>query len=539
MRIARPSFSMSRISILILALSFSYSAVVVNANATATSPLVQTLETQIWDASSESWKSSLWTSENDVKEQATSPLQQLQDKTGNWKILLRPGRDSLGWQYEYRGHQLAPNRRRVWLHKTILSPPQQVSPATETSPNLSTKSTKKRTLLSLTKTRNKLLNPITSSVAKVRDDFHFKGFGMSLYKSMLYKYSCGIAFRLPILANWDGWDRRPQLPSLSSQICLYYPPTIAVCVSSSINMEWWQYICQIMYSSLKQFLRLLLYQVLRGFYVVGSWLLYPVLRRVTELPTTLTKPTPLASPTYQSDIQERLGMTVSYRWSLTRGREWRVSYWHMYLPTIQVYRQCLGRLSLITPTLFQTKLDWCARHFMSLGVDTSAVPDPSLQPNFSCTALVSLSGLYLQSKQRKTNLVTTATAAPSVKVSLSREQAILPAILIEQSQKTQQQRDVSILFSSFASSSSEETAATAPKIPVPAATSTSASSTFNKKTTATATATSTKTTTHSNSIVPIARGGDLQNKYGYLFGRIPPPPPPPTKHTLDLLNTHD
>jgi hypothetical protein len=116
MRIARPSYSLSSISIVILALSLSYSAVAVNANtnanananSNASSSLVQTLETQIWDASSKSWKSSQWTSENDGKDQAaTSPLQQLQDKTGNWKILLQPGRDSLGWEYEYRGHQLA------------------------------------------------------------------------------------------------------------------------------------------------------------------------------------------------------------------------------------------------------------------------------------------------------------------------------------------------------------------------------------------------------------------------------------------------
>jgi hypothetical protein len=537
MRIARSIF-------LTLALSLSHSAIVVNAKANASFSLVQTLETQIWEASSKSWKSSQWTSENDGKEQATtSPLQQLQanDKTGDWKILLQPGRDSLGWEYEYQ-HQLAPTRRRVWLQKTIIADP-NVQIKTAFTPKV----LKKRSMLTIGGTKNKLLNPIVSIVARVRDDFHFKGFGMSFYKSLLYKYSCGVAFRLPILANWDGWDRRPQLPSLSSQVCLYYPPTIAFCVSSSMNMEWWQYTCQRMYASLKQVIHLILYQVLRGFYIVGSWLLYPVLRSVTELPTTLQPPTPLASPTYQSDIQERLGMTVSYRWSLTRGREWRVSYWHMYLPTIQVYRQCLGRLSLMTPTLLQQQLDWCARHFVSLGVDTSAVPDPTLQHNFSCTALVSLSGLHLQNKnKRKTNLRKTATntATPSAKVSLSREQAILPALLSQQQQqqskKTQQQRDVSILSSSSSSSSSEEIAATI-KISVPAATSVSNSSTFNKKTAITATATATtKITRHSNSIVlPIARGGDLQKETGYSFGRIPPPPPLPKQHTQDSLHTHD
>jgi hypothetical protein len=520
MRIAtcRPSSFLSWISILIVvALSLSYSATVVNAananTSSSSSSLVhQTLESQVW--------------EKDWLPKTVLAVPKLQIK--------------------------APSTPKVLKKHSTLTSSTRVT-------------TKKKKLLAV------LLNPITCTLAKIRDDFHFKGFGMSLYKSLLYKYSCGVAFRLPILANWDGWDRRPQLPSLSSQVCFYYPPTIAVCLSSSMNMEFCKYTCKTMYASLKQFLHSLLYQVLRGFYIVGSWLLYPVLRRVTELPTTLVKPTPVASPiTYQSDIQERLGMTISYRWSLTRGREWRVSYWHMYLPTIQVYRQCLGQLLSLSPlmvtttpnTFFQTKLDWCARHFVSLGVDTSAVPDPTLQPNFACTALVSLNGLYLPknksktSNKSKTTATATTAAAPSVKVSLSREQVLLPVFSSQQSQESQpqQQRDVSIISSSScssSSSSSEETTATIPKTPVLAATTAyNSSSTFNKKAASTATATATATakiTRRSNSMAPIARGGDLQKRAGHSFGRLPLPLPPPVpsslrtsaNHSQDSLYTHN
>jgi len=263
------------------------------------------------------------------------------------------------------------------------------------SPTTTITTAKKRTKIQAATAKTRRKKYSTSLPQKLFDSYNFKGFGWSFYKSIIFPSSFGIALRIPLSINWDWYERHPYLPSFTSAIGLYYPYTIALLVSASLPMEvvkfvfnlcvvhtifvlrwvWCIYsmsvevflrfvfvmplwivrsfvwkVCNVLVPSLPSFSSSFSKLFLQNYYVakIQKILLYQNHKKdnkkkslssssksIRLLGQTLPplKPT-IPSMTYSSDIVERVGMSMSWRYKKTKGYEFRISYWHVYLPTI-------------------------------------------------------------------------------------------------------------------------------------------------------------------------------------------------------------
>lgn len=345
------------------------------------SGILQVYETEVWDASLNAWKAhgpnNRWTNEsgNPCSSPSELPPPSGFQFVGEWKIVVQTGRDALGWEYQFRYLQ-PPTRRRIWLRSLELPPDLQ---------------TKKQIVISPKRRRKSSI--IQTAFKAVLDDWNFKGYGISLYKSFITE-SFGLALRLPLTMNFDWWDRHPELPSLSSSVDFYYPLCIAGFLSGSVHVELVKWMFLHVYMMAVRITSLFIYNVLvKGLFAIGSVLLYPLFGKFHTLPP-LPPPKMVARPKFGTDISERVGASVSYRWSLERGYEFRVSYWHSYLPTIMVYRNLLSNIIAWKPLEESPRMAWWQQHFGSIGTSTG-YPLP-LPPHFSCSACLSLSGFYFQ-----------------------------------------------------------------------------------------------------------------------------------------------
>eukprot|EP00536_Pseudo-nitzschia_multiseries_P016464 jgi/Psemu1/292546/fgenesh1_pg.1121_\ len=398
--------------------------------------LIQIIESEVWDASENKWKGASvgtdggnrWTT---VKGRlAPSPTEVVPPEgwefLGEWKIVVNSGGgggsggpsnggsggggggDSKGWEYQFQYLQ-PPRRRRIWLRSLtpVQLPP--VPPSRVVSPVRPLPKPGKTILPRVPRSK------IKRALNAVREDFNYKGLGFNLFKSFIFPSSIGVALRLPLSTNFDTFDRNPAWPIISSSACVYYPPMVGGFLSTSFHVEWvkWLFLCTLGLVP-RCFFWVLYRMVLPVVWAVASIALFP-LRGFWSLPPVPTKlprdawwtGRNVAKPQYNSDLSERIGCSLSYRWSRKRGYEWRVSYFHSYLPTLLVYQQMLSKLqatlsssdkpneSKPTP-LTQGKLNWLRKHTASLGVSTSGpIPDT---PRISCSGNLSLSGLYWGTK---------------------------------------------------------------------------------------------------------------------------------------------
>jgi hypothetical protein len=230
---------------------------------------------------------------------------------------------------------------------------------------------------------------------RLKDDFNFKGYGISLYKSLMAWNKAGIAFRVPLLNHWDWWDSNPALPSIGLMFCVYYPFNLSMCMTSSMRMDilkcWFAKSLWFMQACLLQFL----HHVVSAVWTIASALMYPLHQKWYSVPFQLdqraanaTAKSQEITATSQSDIQERLGMSYWYRWTPAVGFDSRISVWHMYMPTLEVYSQLLtgSKEKLFGP--------WWKSHFALLGLD-SAVS----KGMFFGTGVLSLSGLRFKRRR--------------------------------------------------------------------------------------------------------------------------------------------
>lgn len=291
---------------------------------------------------------------------------------GDWKIIMSQTTDELGWQYIG-----TTRRRRTWLRSIIREEEKETT-------TVSTFVTKRASLL-------------YSVLECIKEDWNFKGFGLSLYKSLLFLESFGFALRIPLSQNLDWCERHPLFPSISSSVGVYYPPTVALFFSVGANVDYMKWSIQRMLQHLKIYTRKLLVKLLRILVSIAS---LPLLmlnhHQVSSTESRVQhwiSSIPISSHPQQQipsrlnvDISERVGMSVSWRISRHRGYEFRVSYWHSYLPTI-LYLHSLLRLFDKLPMEY-----WLRRQSGSLGISTSG-PTPS-PPHVSCSACLSLSGFH-------------------------------------------------------------------------------------------------------------------------------------------------
>lgn len=346
--------------------------------------VLQCLETEIWDTADNAWKASgeRWTNERGHPSESPSEIKPPDgfEFEGDWKIVMSGG-DSLGWEYSFQ-YLRPPKRRRIWLRS--LKQIELVQPRFPSSSIVD--------VFHYGQVRG-----LSRALARIRDDFNFKGFGLSVYKSLVFPSSIAVAFRLPLSMNFDTWDRHPELPNVSTNVCFMFPWAVGAFLSGSVHLEYVKWLIKSLFQFIPRLVLTAIYDfILPVIWVIGAAILSPTNYRLPPLPKapTLT----INKPVYNSDLSERIGCSVSYRWSQQRGLEWRFSYWHSYLPTLALYRKIL---KLATPT------DFWQKHFGSIGLSTTyPIPVP---PSFSCSAHLCLSGLYFKGKRGESTITEMST----------------------------------------------------------------------------------------------------------------------------------
>jgi hypothetical protein len=347
--------------------------------------IVQVLETEIWEASTDAWKASggRWTNESGKPSLTPSEVSPPKgfDFEGDWKIVVSAG-DSMGWEYQFQYLQ-PPRRRRIWLRSLK---PQKVTPPPKTQ-----RKSKQVQLARPGATGSGATSTLSRTLESIRDDYNFKGFGISVYKSFIFPSSFGLQLRLPLTMNFNMWDRHPELPSVSTSVAFFFPWTIAAFLSTSVHMEWVKWIAKCVLVFIPRLILFCFYQMLLPLlWRTASAVLFPFQRdRMPPIPKAPNHLLVIDKPRYNPELSERIGCSISYRWSKLDGFEGRVSYWHSYLPTLMVYRKLLqrrGQQSLLMEN------DWWQRHFGTIGLSSGyPIRDP---PHFSCSACLSLDGLY-------------------------------------------------------------------------------------------------------------------------------------------------
>jgi len=431
--------------------------------------IVQVIESEVWDALENVWKgagisgsdgTSRWT--NEEGNPSPSPSEVIPPEgweyLGEWKIVVKSSNnnDSKGWEYQYPEIQYQylqpPTRRRIWLRSLTQTKRKPRTPLSRLIPK-APPTTITSTSVTTTKVKHLHANGLSRTMQKVRDDWNYKGLGFNLYKSFIFPSSVGIAVRLPLTIHFDTFDRNPAWPIISTSAAVFYPPMVAGFLSWSVHVEWVKWIMKYIVGLIPRIFLLIIYRlVFPFFWTIASILLFPFKYELTSRPTIIPNRSwwtggNIAKPHYNTQMSERIGISVSYRWSKSRGYEGRISYWHSYLPTLLVYQQFLLQLqerfrksitlsttnnsksfpsssSLLssstggsttsTMTKIKTKIkpiNWLRKHFASLGVSSSGpIPDT---PPFSCSANFSLSGLYFGSSRQMRSRGNTALATGS------------------------------------------------------------------------------------------------------------------------------
>lgn len=293
-----------------------------------------------------------------------------------------------------------PSRLRDGQWRFVDAPPSKSNTTTTSVSTTPNTGLDRRTLPNQQKTvvtRRSSNNNVNNPWQRLRDDFHFKGYGISFYKSLMAVRKTGIAFRLPLLNHWDWWDSNPALPSIGAMFCIYcFPFNLSVCLTSSMPIDvlkcWLAKSLLLLQAAVWQFL----HHLASALWIIKSVLMYPIQQSWRPAPFQLdqraanaTAKSQEVTAKYQSSIQERLGTSFWYRWTPYAGFDSRVSVWHLYMPTLEVYSQ------LFTGSKDKLFGPWWKSHFASLGVD-SAVSNAM----FSGTGVLSLSGLRFKNKRK-------------------------------------------------------------------------------------------------------------------------------------------
>eukprot|EP00977_Amphora_coffeiformis_P014411 scaffold4019_cov143-Amphora_coffeaeformis.AAC.3 len=378
------------------------------------SDVLQITETEMWDGGK--WKSggdSRWTQRTDndpsnigsaanVKDgqPCASPDKQEPPEgyrfDGEWKIVTGgSSRDSYGWEYTV-AHPF-PVRQRVWLRNLVQEEPK---------PKKEILKIRKKT--DAVKKRKRLKMP--RWMRAISDDFNFKGFGLSLYKSLVFPESFGMAFRIPLTYNFNRWETMRGLPSVSSSIGLYFPGTAMISISTSVRLEALKWVSARVSETTFYLLLALIWTFVRGMVLAASAVAYPITRQLYQPPIPMKSPWAMPStPSYSRIVEERVGCSFSWRVSRSRGYHFRVSYWHYYAPTLASFWPVMeGLASFLQRQEKATMPEWWARRKAAIGLSTSGpIPDP---PFVTSSLAMSLSGYYFRPGQR-VRLV--ASASPS------------------------------------------------------------------------------------------------------------------------------
>ncbi|GMI00301.1 hypothetical protein TrST_g3124 [Triparma strigata] len=266
---------------------------------------------------------------------------------GNWKIDV--SKSKYGW------FGTAGGERRKWIR--MVKPAEKVSGPTSKLP--------------ITKPSAEVAEPtvkddkkqVSGLIQSILEDWNFKGYSLSIYKSFLYPLAFGLSLRLPLSQNFLSYFARPYLPSLTSSLGLYYPWSIGVFLSFSVPINLYlQY--------LKQFIFMIALRKRRERVVLNA------------------------------DVVKRVGFSVSYRFSTRYGFRFLVAPWVLYMPTLvhllNILSQHLKRVSNESSQLIQRLYRIGERRMAGLGVTSSMYQD-----GISGSFVVSLNSFFLDFKKGK------------------------------------------------------------------------------------------------------------------------------------------
>ncbi|KAL7546066.1 hypothetical protein ACHAWF_009405 [Thalassiosira exigua] len=151
---------------------------------------------------------------------------------GEWKIDLgSESRDGFGWEYYVGKYDGLGRRRRRWVRTLKRVSILDSSSSGKKSANGMNRGT------SMTLVRDSRAKHQPSLLRAMKDQFNFKGFGWSFYKSLLFARSIGASLRIPLSANFDCYDKYLAAPYISSSTYLGYPWVIATFLNGSIPVE--------------------------------------------------------------------------------------------------------------------------------------------------------------------------------------------------------------------------------------------------------------------------------------------------------------
>lgn len=258
---------------------------------------------------------------------------------------------------------------------------------------------------------------------RIRDDFNYKGFGISLYKSLLYLRGAGFSVMLPLLNHFDWWDSRPALPSLNLVMAFYlFPFRLSVCLSSSMPVEGLRIGVYKILLMMYEFVAVVLHHMLSGLWTMWSLLAYPWTQTWSGLPVsggqeaakTARQTRQEANAVFNANVMERVGCTYWWRWGPLVGMDTRISYWHLYMPRLApVLEQLQRMLGGRDDTTASSATEWRRSSLMGscIGLDT-AVPNAN-PPNFFFTSVFSMSGLGCQRRGGQHKELSNMGASPS------------------------------------------------------------------------------------------------------------------------------
>jgi hypothetical protein len=329
-----------------------------------------------------------------------------QEWLGEWNIAVTSKSSPHGWEYtrvpRRRRRPASPllrytHRRRRWLRPVVTTTPRSQ--------------------------RNRRKRPrfYTRALQTIRDDWSFKGFGLTVTKSAVFRNALGVAFRLPLTLNFATWERHPVLPNLSSSVAIFLPQLcLCLFLNLSIRMEYVQRALYFLAHIIPTLCTALFLLLLRGLALAVSALLYPLTRKPLLFATSsshgnskywtknnlvlstllASQPNALRRRRLQSD--ERIDLTCAWRWSVERGYEFRVFFSHWYCVDLAALLQSAVTnlpAQLSTTASVIKIMDWIPQHAAAVGwCFTGPVNQDNQDLLFTASALLSLSGFFLTEK---------------------------------------------------------------------------------------------------------------------------------------------
>lgn len=343
-------------------------------------------ETELFNGNS--WEEASW-SDASTGEPAPSPTEFVLYKgtwMSDWKIVTGTStRDEFGWDYKTMNHQRM--RRRTWIRTYEI-----IVEAEHKNTAITTTRRRKMTLLGPAVFSSSIRRPsgLRWINKTLRDSYNFKGFGMTFYKSLVFRNSFGVALRLPLTYHFTLFEEHPSLPSIGASLAIYHPWVICLFINTSVRIEVIQWAITTLIASIVYIFCWLLWTLmLRGFLVAGSAVLFPVTRRLYQPTFPLRRPDGWQGPDYSRSVEERVGCAWSWRVSQARGYEYRVTYWHYFAYSLATLMKARN-LKLIP--------SWVVRRVAAIGTSVSA---PILdEPYMTANSLLSLSGIYFRKQKR-------------------------------------------------------------------------------------------------------------------------------------------